>query len=83
MLAQDVNRMVELEDGVYLLTARNEIAIDTLRRHLERGDRDVALFYGAAHGRDLERRLFDLGFERDGEPEYLDAWSIDAPPDAR
>jgi hypothetical protein len=82
-LAQQVDKMAELDDGVYLLSARNEIAIDTLRRHLERGDRDVALFYGAAHGRDLERRLLELGFEREGEPEYLDAWSIDAPPGAR
>ena len=59
-----------------LLGARNEAAMASLRTSLDGGAHRVAIFYGAAHLPDLEARLAAQGFQRSGEPAWLDAWRI-------
>ena len=56
-----------------IIGARNERAIEVLRSELDDGKRNIAIFYGAAHMRDLENRLLELGFSV-GETTWLDAW---------
>lgn len=56
-----------------IIGARNERAIEVLRGELDDGKRSIAIFYGAAHMRDLENRLLELGFST-GETTWVDAW---------
>ncbi|MDE0754361.1 MAG: hypothetical protein OSB26_06900 [Woeseiaceae bacterium] len=56
-----------------IIGARNERAIEVLRVELDDGKRSIAIFYGAAHMRDLENRLLELGFST-GETTWVDAW---------
>jgi len=56
-----------------IIGARNERAIEVLREELDDGKRRIAIFYGAAHMRDLENRLLSLGFSI-GETTWVDAW---------
>lgn len=56
-----------------IIGARNERAIEVLRDELDDGKRSIAIFYGAAHMRDLENRLLEIGFST-GETTWVDAW---------
>jgi len=59
-----------------LVVARNKAALEVLEDQLEDGAKRLAIFYGAAHLPDLERRLLDeLGFERKSQ-QWIPAWSI-------
>lgn len=64
------------EDGSVLITERNRKALSVLERELDKGARDLALFYGAGHLPDFHRRLTaEYGFELE-LVEWLDAWSL-------
>jgi len=59
-----------------LVTERNAKCFQVLDKQLEKGDRKVAIFYGAAHLMDMEERLLrDYGATR-GEIEWLTAWDL-------
>lgn len=58
-----------------IIGARNERAVQVMRHELDAGKRRVGIFYGAAHMRDLERRLFELGFVA-VDTIWLDAWVL-------
>jgi hypothetical protein len=60
-----------------IVGARNERAIEVLRRQIGLGDRRLGIFYGVAHMPDLEKRLigeFDLEYE---QTRWVDAWQLD------
>jgi len=62
--------------GSTLITERNKKALDVLRRQLQQGKRRIAVFYGAGHLSDMERRLVaDFGLSKDSQ-RWLVAWSI-------
>jgi len=64
------------ESGSALIAARNEHAIGVLREQIDSGVRRIALFYGAAHMTDLERRLVDeLGLVPTAV-DWTDAWLL-------
>ncbi|MCC7350061.1 MAG: hypothetical protein IT446_05775 [Phycisphaerales bacterium] len=50
-------------DGSVILTERNKAAISVLESTLKQGHRHLAIFYGAAHMPDLQRRVEALGFK--------------------
>ena len=58
-----------------IIGARNARAIDVLMREIDAGQRYLGIFYGAAHMRDLENRLLQVGFVKD-ETTWLDAWAL-------
>jgi hypothetical protein len=65
-------------EGSVLVTERNKRAIRVLRRQIDRGRRRIAIFYGAAHMPDLEKRLTgELGLRRTAV-EWEVAWNIPA-----
>jgi len=47
-----------------LVGARNDEVIRVLSKQIAAGDKNLAIFYGAAHMVDLEHRLFEMGFKR-------------------
>jgi hypothetical protein len=67
------------EEGSSLITDRNAAAIDVLRGQIRKGRRRIAIFYGAAHMEDFDRRLrkeFDL---QPRETIWLEAWDLRTP----
>lgn len=79
MLAHDFadldrfNGMFGEDSASAIIGARNERAIEVLRGELDDSKRSIAILYGAAHMRDLENRLLELGFST-GETTWVDAW---------
>lgn len=82
VLAEQLSDQTELleslagDDGSTLITVRNERALEVLREQLDSGARDVAIFYGAGHMPDLEKRLVeDFGMRRVSS-EWIEAWDL-------
>ena len=67
------------EAGSTLITDRNAAAIDVLRDQIGRGRRRIAIFYGAAHMDDFDRRLRQEFGLQPGETIWLEAWDLRAP----
>lgn len=70
---------LEGEDGTVIVRERNRVVIEKLGEvRKDKGRGKYAIFYGAGHMPDLEKRLLADGF-RKGEMVWLDAWTIPAP----
>jgi hypothetical protein len=77
--ADRVSEIIQGKDGSAILTDRNKVAVDVLKRTLDEGKKNVGIFYGAAHMPDFEERLTgELGFKKDREI-WLTAWDISRP----
>lgn len=62
--------------GRMLITDRNEAAVAVLREQIAAGRRQLAIFYGAGHMPDMERRLVeDFGLKRQGT-QWREAWDL-------
>jgi hypothetical protein len=67
------------EEGSTLITDRNAAALRVLREQIAKGRRRIAIFYGAAHMADFDRRLrADHGLQP-GETVWLEAWDLREP----
>ena len=67
------------EEGSSLITDRNAAALAVLKGQLQRGNRSIAIFYGAAHMDDFDRRLrADFGMQPQ-ETAWLEAWDLRSP----
>lgn len=63
-------------EGSTIVTERNKKALGVLQRELDRGKKKIAVFYGAGHLMDMQRRLEkDFGMKR-VKTEWLPAWSL-------
>jgi hypothetical protein len=63
-------------DGSTIVTERNKKALEVLRHELAAGKKRLALFYGAGHLADFQRRLQeDFGMKRVAT-EWVEAWSL-------
>jgi len=59
-----------------LVSDRNQAALKILQKELAKGRKKIAIFYGAAHMPDFERRLREhFGLRRQGE-QWLTAWDL-------
>jgi hypothetical protein len=63
-----------------LVSDRNAAAIGALQKELAKGTKKIAIFYGAAHMPDFERRLRDDFGLRPQSPQWLDAWDLRSRP---
>ena len=67
------------EQGSTLITDRNAAALDVLRKEIAAGRRRIAIFYGAAHMDDFDRRLReDFGLQP-RDTVWLEAWDLRDP----
>ena len=83
---QDVDRlmaMMEGPKGSVILTERNKVAMNVLRKELAAGGKKkIGVFFGAAHLKGMEKTMTqDLGFHRVGQPQWLVAWDLSEPQD--
>jgi len=68
---------MEGTEGSVLVGERNLVALKILKRERAAGKKSLAIFYGAAHLLDFDKRLREnLGFER-GATIWLTAWDIE------
>ena len=66
-------------EGSTLITDRNAAALRVLREQMARGRKRIAIFYGAAHMDDFDRRLrADFGLQP-RETVWLEAWDLREP----
>lgn len=71
------------EEGSTLITDRNAACMRVLDEEISKGNRRIAIFYGAAHMPDFDVRLRDeLGLQP-AEPEWLEAWDLRMPEPSR
>ena len=64
------------EEGSTILTERNKVALDVLKREIAVGKQKLGIFYGAAHLEDMEQRLLkEFGLKRESE-RWLTAWNM-------
>ena len=69
--------MFDGPEGSTIITERNKKAFEVLDKQLKDGKKNVAVFYGAGHLPDMEKRLAaDFGLKREGE-KWLTAWSLE------
>lgn len=60
-----------------LIVDRNKAALRVLEKEMTRGHKRIAIFYGAGHMPDFERRLLaDFGLRRRGQ-EWVRAWDLE------
>jgi hypothetical protein len=69
---------METEQGSVIVTERNKVALEVLKKEIAQGYNHLGIFYGAAHLPDMEKRLMEMGFRRE-KVEWLTAW--DLPPE--
>ena len=63
-------------DMEVLVGARNDEVIRVLNQQISSGNKNLAVFYGAAHMVDLEHRLFDMGYKRVSIT-WQTAWTVE------
>ena len=68
----------EGEKGSVIIAERNKVVIEKLEEQMKAGRKKVAVFYGAGHYPDLEKRLIGMGF-RQTRHEWRTAWDIPKP----
>ena len=62
--------------GSTIIAQRNKVALEGLRKQIAAGKRKIAIFYGAAHLPDMQKRLrSDFGLVR-GSTRWLVAWDL-------
>jgi hypothetical protein len=67
-------------NGSVIITERNKVALDVLRKELDAGKKKLGVFYGAGHLADMEKRLIaDFGLQRASET-WLTAWDMTEKP---
>jgi hypothetical protein len=65
--------------GSTIIAERNKVALGVLKKQIDAGKRKIAIFYGAGHYPDMEKRLvadFDLTA---CVPQWIEAWDLRAP----
>jgi hypothetical protein len=63
-------------DGSTLITERNKVALEVLKKQIEAGHKRLAIFYGAGHMYDFRERIEkDFGLEP-VKTEWLVAWDL-------
>jgi hypothetical protein len=69
---------IEGPEGSTLVSGRNQVAAEVLRKQIAAGKRKIAIFYGAGHMADLEKRLHDDFGLVPVSTRWLTAWDLKA-----
>lgn len=74
-LAQGDEAMAGLTGQSVIITDRNAKCLKVLASQIAKGDKNLGIFYGAAHFPDMEKSLLEQGFQKTGQ-EWVTAWEI-------
>lgn len=70
---------MESGDGTVIISERNKVALRVMEQQIKAGKKHLAIFYGAAHLPDMEKRLLAAGFTLQ-KGEWVTAWDLPPPP---
>jgi hypothetical protein len=77
LLASDqVLKALEGEDGSVLISDRNKVVISVLKKELEAGRKNIAIYYGVGHLPDMHRRLTEELGLRMVSVSWMPAWKL-------
>ncbi|MCA9271046.1 MAG: hypothetical protein KDA41_21340, partial [Planctomycetales bacterium] len=82
MMARQFSDPAAMEAGLgptlqrMLIDDRNEAAMKVLRKQIAQGHKRIAIYYGAAHMPDFQRRLAEEFEMRPAGVEWVDAWDL-------
>ena len=80
---EGMTRAMDGPEGSSLIAGRNQAALEVLKRQLGAGKKKLAIFYGAAHMPDMEKRLKeDFGLVPI-QTRWLAAWNLQSGPDTQ
>ncbi len=71
----DIMAGVESGNGTVIVGERNRVALEVMDKEIAAGKKKLAIFYGAAHLGDMEKRLKARGFKR-VKTEWVTAWDL-------
>jgi hypothetical protein len=67
---------VEGADGSTLISERNKVALEVLRKQIGEGKKKLAIFYGGGHMPDFDKRLRDQFGLAPTSTRWLVAWDL-------
>ncbi len=74
---EDMMAGIEGENGSVIVAERNKVALGVLKERIAKGEKNIGIFYGAAHLSDMARRLTEeMGFEEKGA-DWNTAWDFE------
>jgi hypothetical protein len=76
--SEDALAALEGPKGSTLISGRNKVAADVLRKEIAAGKKRLAIFYGAGHMPDLQKRLRDDFAMKTVNTRWLTAWNMKA-----
>lgn len=74
-MVEDLITGIEGSNGSVIIGERNNVAIKVLAEQLQLGRKKLAIFYGAAHLPDMEKKLLAAGWKKTGI-DWLKAWNL-------
>ncbi len=76
--SDDALAALEGPKGSTLISGRNKVATDVLRKEIAAGKKKIAIFYGAGHMPDFQKRLRDDFAMKPVKTRWLTAWNLKA-----
>lgn len=79
---EDVDSLLEAlngSEGSTIVTERNKVALETMRKQIALGKKSIAIFYGGAHMPDMSARLENEMKYKPVQTEWLTAWNLSTP----
>jgi hypothetical protein len=67
---------LEGQGGSTLISGRNAIVLESLRKRIAEGKKKIAIFYGGGHMPDFDKHLRDDFKLVPGDPRWLTAWDL-------
>ena len=86
LIAENLVDALESDGETVLIGGRNRVALERMRKAIANGKRRIAIFYGAAHLRGMEKTLREEDGFRLLKTVYLSAWKMErrkATPEAK
>ena len=65
-------------DGSTIISGRNQVALKVLKKQIAAGKTNVAIFYGAGHMQDMDRRLREQFKLKPVKTRWVTAWDLKA-----
>ena len=66
---------IEGKEGTVLVAERNKACVNVIKEQMEKGKKNMGVFYGAAHMPDIDKRITEMGFKRT-RTEWRTAWDM-------
>jgi len=73
---ESMNRVLGGENGTTLISGRNKVALEVLRKQIDKGKKHIAIFYGCGHMPDFRDRLVRDFSMKQTNNTWVTAWDM-------